>query len=686
VTVILRPVPRSRGYPGTYEPQEHGSLGTTMPPMRPGDSSARASAPATRPGAPAAGAEETAAAGADDTAVAGANETAVAGADETAVAGSNETAVAGANETAVAGADETPACAAGPAGAGGEIRRRRAGLRWGWRWGVGGGWRRRWGWGLAVEVAVVLALGLAVWLRFWASSALWLDEALTVDIARAPLHAIPGLLRDDGAPPLYYYLLHFWMDVFGQSNLATRSLAGLLGVVNIPVAWLTGYRVGARGWAEEKQEDLASTEREARHERGRTTAWAVALLVATSPFVIYYDTEARMYGMVILLGTLAVLAYTSLLRHPSLWTALGLAVVMSAAVYSHYWALYSLAVAAVGSAWCVWKGPYKRACRYALGALVAAGVSFLPWLPTFWFQIHHTGTPWAAPARLTLVGYNTGAVPHSVTSAVVYTVTQFAGGSSDPGRSLGVLFLVLAVLAIFASPVDQWRMSVDLRTRPGIRVLALAATATLLLGLLAGRISGTAFADRYTAMIVFPALVCMAYGLTAIGDRRVRNGVVAVAVILGLWSAIPNADFSRTGAGEVGKAIAAQARPGDVVAYCPDQLGPAVSRVLGGRFKEITFPRGSAPEIVNWVNYLQVVRNADPVAFTVRIEAMAGRTGTVWYVWSPGYVGYSDKCEEIAKDLRLWPGHRSTVIANTLKPDTSIEIYEGEILDRVRPA
>jgi hypothetical protein len=69
----------------------------------------------------------------------------------------------------------------------------------------------RFRWDLVAKVAVVGSLVLAVWLRFWTPSALWLDEALTVDIARAPLHQIPQLLRHDGAPPLYYYLLHFWM-------------------------------------------------------------------------------------------------------------------------------------------------------------------------------------------------------------------------------------------------------------------------------------------------------------------------------------------------------------------------------------------------------------------------------------------------------------------------------------------
>src|SRR5271165_3074750 len=78
----------------------------------------------------------------------------------------------------------------------------------------------------ALRVAVGFVLAVAVALRFWTRSDLWLDEALTVDIARRPLSQLPALLRHDGAPPLYYVMLHFWMKAFGQSNLGTRSLSG----------------------------------------------------------------------------------------------------------------------------------------------------------------------------------------------------------------------------------------------------------------------------------------------------------------------------------------------------------------------------------------------------------------------------------------------------------------------------
>ena len=46
----------------------------------------------------------------------------------------------------------------------------------------------------------------------------WIDEGLSVGIADRPLADIPGALRLDGSPPLYYMLLHVWMQVAGSSE------------------------------------------------------------------------------------------------------------------------------------------------------------------------------------------------------------------------------------------------------------------------------------------------------------------------------------------------------------------------------------------------------------------------------------------------------------------------------------
>ena len=48
------------------------------------------------------------------------------------------------------------------------------------------------------------AVAVAVIARFVTTSPLWLDEALSVNIASLPLGDIPDALRQDGHPPLYY--------------------------------------------------------------------------------------------------------------------------------------------------------------------------------------------------------------------------------------------------------------------------------------------------------------------------------------------------------------------------------------------------------------------------------------------------------------------------------------------------
>ncbi|MGH9059703.1 MAG: glycosyltransferase family 39 protein, partial [Acidimicrobiales bacterium] len=129
---------------------------------------------------------------------------------------------------------------------------------------------------LVLAAATVMVL-VGVFLRFWAPTALWLDETISVNIARLPIAQIPQALSHDGAPPLYYFMLHVWMLAFGQSDLAVRSLSGLISVATLPLFWTAGKRLG-----------------------GRTTAWAAFALGVTSPFAIDYATNARMYSLMIL--------------------------------------------------------------------------------------------------------------------------------------------------------------------------------------------------------------------------------------------------------------------------------------------------------------------------------------------------------------------------------------------------
>jgi uncharacterized membrane protein len=78
----------------------------------------------------------------------------------------------------------------------------------------------------------------------------WMDEGLSVGIADRPVGDIPGVLREDGSPPIYYLLLHFWIRVFGTSEAAVRSLSLVFATLAVPAAWWAGKALfNARaGW------------------------------------------------------------------------------------------------------------------------------------------------------------------------------------------------------------------------------------------------------------------------------------------------------------------------------------------------------------------------------------------------------------------------------------------------------
>src|SRR4051812_7336744 len=108
----------------------------------------------------------------------------------------------------------------------------------------------------------------------------WIDEGLSVGISDRPLSAIPHALREDGSPPLYYVLLHFWLALGGRSEAGVRALSLLFALLAVPAAWWAGRAIF----------------------RTARAAWIAALLMAFNPFLSQYAQEARMYSLVALLA------------------------------------------------------------------------------------------------------------------------------------------------------------------------------------------------------------------------------------------------------------------------------------------------------------------------------------------------------------------------------------------------
>lgn len=496
--------------------------------------------------------------------------------------------------------------------------------------------------GATAAFVVVVALGIA--LRFVATSPLWLDEALTVNIARLPLGEMFEALRRDGSPPLYYVVLRGWTELFGPGDLAVRSLSGLFAVAALPFAWTAGRQLG-----------------------GRRVGAAAVVLLATSPFAIRYATEARMYSLVIFLVLVGyVLVRRGLLAsRPSWFVLAGVATTSGLLALTHYWSFYLLAVVA-GLLLTRWRLRRDTGAARLVAAMAAGAVLFLPWLGAFVYQLGNTGTPWGTPA---------GPV-----DAVITTLTDFGGGRPAEGRVLAVVLGLLAVVGLTGRPSGPLRIEIDLRTRAGVRPEAAVAGCTLAVAILASWLAGSAFASRYTAALFPLAVLTVAWGIAQLGDRRVGLVVLAVASLLGLAGGARNAVTDRTQAAEVATHIESRAAPDDVVVYCPDQLGPAVDRLLDPRLSQMTFPTGGSPAIVDWSNYEARNRAADPAEFAREVLDVAGRDATVWLVWIPGYRTFGEKCEELSVALgSARPGSEIVILHDK-------DLFERHNLTRLPPS
>jgi mannosyltransferase len=476
---------------------------------------------------------------------------------------------------------------------------------------------------------VALAVTLGAVLRFVTTSHIWLDEAITVEISGRHLPALFTALRHDGAPPLYYLLLHFWMELFGQGDVAVRALSGVLSLATLPLAWFAGRRVARVA---------AAFGHIAPHAVDRTGT-AVLLLFATSPYAIRYGTETRMYVLVVFLSLLFALVLARALEQPRprRWTAL--TAVTAALAYTHYWTLLMLATVAIFLLLQARRRPHYRApCLRALYAMLAAGLLFLPWVPTFVFQMLHTGTPWAVPVHA---------------EVLLDTVFSWAGPASL-GALLALVLLLMAFLGYTALPAGDG-LHLQLAGRVPGRYLAAMWLVPLVLAYGAFALGGSAYAERYTGISLPPFLLLAGLGIGLLPSRGTVTGLLVLICVAGLLGGRALNGRERTNAAEVATLIQDQARPGDVVAYCPDQLGPAVHRMLTRRgvtgIKEVSFADPSGPALVDWVDYAKRMGRASATDFARQLDQLAGPDGSIYLVRADGYRTLGDSCSEVADQL-----------------------------------
>lgn len=354
----------------------------------------------------------------------------------------------------------------------------------------------------ATHRLVLLLTGVAFLLRTATleTQSLWRDEVDAIRFSSWSLRGlVDGLFQTGHNGPLYFLLLNPWRDLTGNSEFALRYPSAVFGTLVVPLGYLLVRQFGF----------------------GRRSGLLLGLLLATSPYLIWYGQEAKMYAMLLAVITLAMIAYLRALagRGSNWWIVFVASTSLS--FYLHILSPLMLGVYG-GIALVQW----ERLRNRWRGWLLSMACLTLPYLPLIVWQL-----------PILIEGANLGHPFYPLRQELYVLLQLYSGGLI---KTLGVMpivlfvFLFLGGLLIKSQQQQSEPWSASGRLSLAIWVL-LPPLAVYLVSL---RVP--IFEDRYLIYITPAFYLVVVLGLMGVRQhsRRLAGlclGLILVVNLVGIW-------------------------------------------------------------------------------------------------------------------------------------------------------
>jgi hypothetical protein len=221
---------------------------------------------------------------------------------------------------------------------------------------------------------------------------LWRDEVDALRFAQLPLSEYVSIFSGPGQNgPLYFLLLRGWIALAGTSEFSLRYFSLLPGVLAAALTFALGRRLfGAR------------------------TGLIAGTLVATSPYLVWYSQEVKMYALILALALLSLYAMRRATSgQPRSWVVV--VVATSLAMYSHI--LAALLIPLQMALLLVWRPSGRQGWTWAAGAFAALTLPYLPFVTWQWDMLRtpadtgYSFYPLPEMLGVLLNGYSVGLVP-----------------------------------------------------------------------------------------------------------------------------------------------------------------------------------------------------------------------------------------------------------------------------------
>jgi 4-amino-4-deoxy-L-arabinose transferase-like glycosyltransferase len=427
--------------------------------------------------------------------------------------------------------------------------------------------------------------------------ALWMDEGLSIGLASQPLLDIPGDLRQDGNPPLYYMLLHVWIQVFGDGPAETQAMSVAIALLAVPIGLWAGWSLF-----------------------GRRAGLIAAALGALNPFLTTYAQETRMYSLMVVLS----IALTAAFVHVYIYRNRGylpvFGVVLALMLYTHSWGLFVTFGALVAFVAALLEMEPEGRRELIRDGLLGFGIAlllYLPWIPTLLYQATHTGAPWVNPPRLGVVVQ----ISKWILGGGTVTVALLLAGGSG-----------LAAIMVLARRRAADRDPDAVREYRAVIAVAVLGLTTLAIAWIVSQFA-PAWTTRYLGVTLGPLIVIACLGLARAGNL----GLVALVIIMGIW-AIPKTSQleNKSNAADLGAAAADVLEAGDLVVVLQPEQTPLIEYHLRDEVPGLIWAnqlgRVENPELMDWRDGMERMEDATPEANLDPLLASLPRSARVLLV------------------------------------------------------
>jgi len=392
----------------------------------------------------------------------------------------------------------------------------------------------------ATRWAVLGLVGIAFFLRTYTlgTQSLWRDEVDAIRFSSwAIRHLLEGLIQEGHNGPLFFLLLRPWRILAGDSEFALRYPSAFMGTLAVPVGYLLVRQLHL----------------------SRETGLLLGLLLATSPYLVWYGQEAKMYAMLLVAVTLALIAYLKALAGGGLRGWVVFVAGTSLSFYLHILAPLMLLV--YGGVALVYHQQTRRRWK---GWLMSMGCLTLPYLPLVIWQLSffiegtdrgHPFYPFQRQFQLLLQLYSSGLFYFSASVSVLRQqiqpyldpLAQFAGlpvaqpFGGQMMATVGLLPILLALFLFLCGLFLKNRQPGAMATNLNLTRLVLAIwvlVPPLVVYLVSLRIP--IFEDRYLIYITPAFYLLLVLGLVYVNQYSTRLagfclGLILMINLIGLW-------------------------------------------------------------------------------------------------------------------------------------------------------